>query len=156
MCPPLVPAEEQLPAAVFHGHNRIPKTYNTHMRDEVSDNNLHYIIKCLPRRKAPGPDMVPNELLRLLPEGVVQWIKHVLNRALQEGIFPTWWKDVVVTLMTKKAPAERMNNQRPVALCNTVYKLFSIIVNSRLTRAAEENSLIEPEQAGGRLHRDTV
>ena len=65
--------------------------------------------------------MLPNELLRMLPEGVVQIIKGVINRALQEGIFPLWWKDVVVTLMTKKAPAERLSNQRPIALCNTIY-----------------------------------
>ena len=60
-----------------------------------------------------------------------------------------------VTLMTKKAPAENLANQRPVALCNTVYKLFSIVLNSRLTRAVEENSIVEPEQAGGRRHRGT-
>ena len=83
-------------------------------------------------------------------------IKEVLNRAFKHGIFPPWWKEVVVTLMTKKAPAERLSNQRPVALCNTVYKLFSIVVNSRLTRAVEENSIIEPEQAGGRRHRGTT
>jgi hypothetical protein len=80
-------------------------------------------------------------------------IKAVINAALVDGIFPPWWKDVQVTLMTKKAPAERLSNQRPVALCNTIYKLFSIIINSRLTRAVEENAVMEGEQEGGRRRR---
>ena len=153
--PALEPAVTQLPAEVFDGHNKIPQEYDTHMRDELSDADLLHIIRILPRRKAPGPDSVPNELLRLLPTGALMHIKEVLNRALVQGVFPKWWKEVVVTLMTKKAPAERLSNQRPVALCNTVYKLFSIVLNSRLTRAVEENSVVEPEQAVGRRHRGT-
>ena len=85
-------------------------------------------------------------------------IKDAINQALTgvEEVFPTWWKEVVVTLMTKKAPAEQLSNQRPVALCNTMYKLFSMVLNSRLTRTVEENGIIEPEQAGGRKLRGTT
>ena len=154
--PPLEPATTQLPVEVFAGHNTVPKDYNTHMKDPLSDADLLHIIRTLPRRKAPGPDSIPNELLKLLPAGALLHIKNILNRALVDGIFPAWWKEVVVSLMTKKAPAERLSNQRPVALCNTVYKLFSIVLNSRLTRAVEENSILEPEQAGGRRHRGTT
>ena len=57
---------------------------------------------------------------------------------------------------TKKAPAERLMNQHPVVLCNTVYKLFSIILNSCLTRVVEENTVMEQEQAGGRRHYSTM
>ena len=151
--PPLIPAETFLPPEVFKGHNVVPEEYNTHMQEPISDNDLQFILKCLPRRKAPGPDVVPNELLCLLPPSVLLLMKNVINTALTKGIFPPWWKEVSVTLMTKKSPAANMANQRPVALCNTVYKIFSIVINSRLTRAVEENSIIEPEQAGGRRHR---
>ena len=154
--PPLQPVDQVMPPEVFKGHNQVPEGYNTHMRDEITARDLRHIIRSLPRRKAPGPDSIPNELLRLLPEGLLERIRAVINRALVDGIFPPWWKDVSVTLMTKKAPAEKLSNQRPVALCNTVYKLFSIVLNARLTRTVEENSIIEPEQAGGRRHRGTT
>ena len=151
--PELVPAKTFLPTEVFDGHNTIPEAYDTRMKEPLTDSDLSYVLKCLPRRRAPGPDRIPNELLRLLPPSVVTMMKNVLNDALVRGIFPPWWKDVSVTLMTKNAPGENMANQRPVALCNTVYKVFSIVINSRLTRAVEENAIIEPEQAGGRRHR---
>ena len=145
-------ADQALPPEVFQGHNQIPSDYITHLQDHITARDLRHIIRSLPRRKAPGPDMIPNELLRLLPEGLLERIRAVINEALGKGVFPPWWKDVSVTLMTKKAPAEKLSNQRPVALCNTVYKLFSIVINARLTRTMEENSIIEPEQAGGRRH----
>ena len=154
--PELQPASAFLPPAVFEEHNQIPDDYDTHLRDPLTPNDLLHIIRCLPRRKAPGPDLIPNELLRILPAGLLTHILTIINHALVEGVFPAWWKDVSVTLMTKKAPAENLSNQRPVALCNTVYKLFSIVVNARLTRAVEENAIIEPEQAGGRRHRGTT
>lgn len=151
--PPLTPATTFLPSAVFDGHNTIPDDYETHMQEPLSDGDLEYILRCLPQRKAPGPDVIPNELLRILPPSVLQLMKQVINDALVKGVFPAWWKAVSVTLMTKKTPAENMANQRPVALCSTVYKVFSIVINSRLTRAVEGNSIIEPKQAGGRRHR---
>jgi hypothetical protein len=148
--PPITPAVKFLPPATFTEFNKIPSTYNTHMRDPVTLTDLQHIIRCRTRLKAPGPDLIPNELLQLLPDGMVARIMAVINKALVDGKFPEWWKNVQVTLMTKKAPAERLSNQRPVALCNTIYKLFSIIINSRLTRAVEENAILEFEQEGGR------
>ena len=71
------------------------------MHDELTDADLLYIISTLPQRKALGPDSVPNELLCLLPTGVLHHIKEVLNRAFKYNIFPPWWKDIVITLMMK-------------------------------------------------------
>ena len=76
-----------------------------------------------------------------------------MNAALAKGRFPPEWKDVVATMMTTKAPAESPNNQRLVVLMNTIYKLFSIIINCRLTRIMEENGVIEHEQEGGQQYR---
>eukprot|EP00961_Rhodomonas_salina_P273230 3691744-Rhodomonas_salina.1 len=58
--------------------------------------------------------------------------------------------------MTKKPPPELLANQRPIALCSTTYKMFSIISNSCLTRAMEENGVIKDEQEGGRRNRSTL
>ena len=118
--------------------------------------DLQFLIRHLPRRKAPGPDGVPNELLQLLPDSFLHLIRSVINDALQKGIFPSYWKDTSYTLLTKKAPAALLTNQRPIALCNTMYKLYNIVINSRLTCMAEENSLLETEQEGGRRSRSTI
>ena len=81
---------------------------------------------------------------------MIEHLRTIVNRALVNGEFPEEWKDAHVTLLTKKPPAERLQNQRPIALCNTSYKLFSVIVNMRLTRTMEENGILQQEQEGGR------
>ena len=87
---------------------------------------------------------------------ILRRMHALINHALVKGETPTWWKQCVVTLMTKKSPPERLSNQRPVALLNTTYKLFSIVVNSRLTRISEETGIMEPEQEGGRKFRNCI
>mmetsp|Transcript_30073 Transcript_30073/g.61936 ORF Transcript_30073/g.61936 Transcript_30073/m.61936 type:complete len:319 (+) Transcript_30073:1059-2015(+) len=101
-------------------------------------------------------DGVPNELLQLLPSSLLLLLLQVVNDALTKGHSPPHWKDTVYMLLTKKAPAELLTNQRPMALCNTTYKLYNMVINSRLTCMAEENSLLETEQEGGRRNRSTV
>jgi hypothetical protein len=145
-----------MPEGVFTKHNKIPADYDTRLRTSLDMADLKYIIHSLPLRYAPGPDGVPNERLRFLPEAVLERILAVINLALTKGVFLSWWNDCAVTLMTKKAPPERLTNQRPVALLNTVYKIFSIVLNARLTRTMEENGILEPEQEGGRRQRNTI
>eukprot|EP00961_Rhodomonas_salina_P008554 116514-Rhodomonas_salina.1 len=58
--------------------------------------------------------------------------------------------------MTKKPQPELLTNQHPIALCSTTYKMFSIIINHCLTRAMEENGVIEYEQEGRRRNRSTL
>ncbi len=56
-----------------------------------------------PLRKAPTLGCVPIEV-HLLPDPImmVEQLQMVINKALIESTFPTWWKDVAVTLLTKK------------------------------------------------------
>lgn len=151
--PPLQTAKTFLGAAVFTSYNAFPANFHSRLQSSILQEDLDYMISRLPLRKAPGPDGVPNELLRILPAEAHLIIHHIINKALTTGVFPSSWKDTVVTLMTKKLPAELLSNQCLIALCNTVYKLFAIIVNSRLTTMMEEHGIIEPEQEGGRRRR---
>lgn len=61
--PQLQTAKSFLPAEVFNGFNSIPGSYDTHLRHKVTLDDLQHVIRCLPLRKAPGPDAIPNEVL---------------------------------------------------------------------------------------------
>eukprot|EP00961_Rhodomonas_salina_P182420 2462595-Rhodomonas_salina.2 len=154
--PPLEPASSFLPGEVFAGHNLVDSSYDSHLQEQVSEADFLHIVCTLPLRKAPGPDGIPNEVLCLLPPAVLDRMRAVVNTALTTGVFPKSWKDVEVTLMTKKAPAELLSNQHPIALCITVYKLFTIVLTSRLNSMVEENGILETEQEGGRRHCSTL
>ena len=65
--PKLEEATDFLPDCTFDRHNNIPANYNTHLQDELAREDLKYMIRTLPLRRAPGPDGISNEVLRCLP-----------------------------------------------------------------------------------------
>ncbi len=52
--------------------------------------------------KAPGPDGIPNELLKHLPEGVHQVIHKLFILMWMKGTTPKAWKKSQTVLLHKK------------------------------------------------------
>lgn len=104
--------------------------------------------KRAPKQSSPGPDGLPYSTWFLV-------FKHpsyhslacaVFNMALQQGIYPSSWKDTCVTLLPKKGDLQSLRNWRPISLINTDAKIFTRLLNARLVQAA--GSLINPFQTG--------
>jgi hypothetical protein len=72
-----------------------------------------------------------------------------VNDLLNGGELTDDWKGGLVRLLAKREPASQLENLRPVTLLNTIYKLFSGIVNYRLQRAMETRGVIEEAQVFG-------
>ncbi len=50
---------------------------------------------------------------------ILEHIRSVLNTAFTLSVFVPSWKDVTVTLITRRAPVGKSLNKRPVGLCHT-------------------------------------
>ncbi|KAG2192873.1 hypothetical protein INT47_006045 [Mucor saturninus] len=57
--------------------------------------------------------------------------------ALVEGIFRSSWRDSVMCLLPKKRDLSLLQNWRPISLINCDAKIFTRIINSRMTLAAD-------------------
>jgi hypothetical protein len=55
----------------------------------------------------------------------------------QETI-PSYWKHSNTVLLYKKGNPAQLNNQRPIALANTIYKLFTSTLTSLLSSYGEK------------------
>ncbi|MBW0497171.1 hypothetical protein O181_036886 [Austropuccinia psidii MF-1] len=73
-----------------------PLTFNKITKEEVSKN-----IGFLSQRKAPGPDKIPNELIKILKTTITDSLENFLNSCLQLGHFPRFWK-TETTVITQK------------------------------------------------------
>ncbi len=80
-------------------------------------------MRHLKNGKAPGPDGIPNELLKHLPEGVHQVIHKLSILMWMTGTTPKAWKESQTVLLHKKGSEHDLGNWRPIALANTLYKL---------------------------------
>ena len=65
--------------------------------------------------KSPGPDSIPNELLKHLPKGVHQAIHKMSILMWITGSTPKAWKESRTILLYKKGNEYELSKWRPIA-----------------------------------------
>ncbi|CAB3387087.1 Hypothetical predicted protein [Cloeon dipterum] len=84
-------------------------------------------------RKAPGPDNLQNEVVRLLWAALPDEITAFLNVCLELGSFPVAWKNSNLKLLYKgKGAVSDVNSYRGISLCCSLYNLLDRVMNNRL------------------------
>ncbi|KAJ9509925.1 hypothetical protein QJQ45_011465 [Haematococcus lacustris] len=107
--------------------------------------------------KAPGPDGVENEIIKMLPWEMRETIHQLFIIMWATGCTPTAWKTSDTCLLYKdKGQETDLNSYRPVGLANTVYKLWTSLITKTLSEYAEANGMLSKNQAGFRSHRNTT
>ncbi|XP_046666641.1 uncharacterized protein LOC124358384 [Homalodisca vitripennis] len=106
---------------------------------------------------APGPDGIPNAVLKVAIELHPDIFERVFTRCLQEGVFPTHWKRqrLVLTLKPGK-PAEEPSSYRPLCMLDTMGKILERIIADRLETWTEDPAGLTKAQFGFRKGRSTV
>jgi len=74
----------------------------------------------------------------------------VLNRSLQEGIFPDNWKEAIVVPIPKVRGTRKVEEFRPINKLPIYEKTLEIIVHRQLVDYLESNKLINECQSGFR------
>ena len=85
-------------------------------------------MRHLKNGKAPGPDGIPNELLKHLPEGVHQAIHKLFILMWMTGTTPKAWKESQTSLLHTKGNEHDLGNWRPIARAKTLYKLWTGVI----------------------------
>ena len=122
------------------------------LSDRCTYNNQ---LKSIKRGKTPGPDCVPNELLKILPEGWHDTIHSLFQIMWITGTTPEAWKVSVTSLLYKKGDPYLVANYRPIGLANALYKLWTSNVAYVTLHHALRHKIIHRCQEGGILGRDT-
>jgi len=112
---------------------------------------VHTAIRGLKVSKAPGPNGIPNRVLKHLPKRAVSLLAHVFNAVLRTHHFPQVWKHarVISILKPGKDPA-LPSSYRPISLLDTIGKLFEKILLARILYVVNERGLLRDEQFGFR------
>jgi hypothetical protein len=75
---------------------------------------------------------------------------NFFNFILNSGNFPTAWANDYLMVLHKKGNKYDPNNYRGISRSSCLGKLFTRIINERLSNFLTENSIIRPEQGGFR------
>lgn len=104
--------------------------------------------------KAPGSDLVTNELLKATLPVITPKLTDIFNEIIKTEKIPEDWTKSTITLLHKKGDKGDISNYRPISLMSNIYKVFSKIILSRITNTLEENQ--PKEQAGFRRNFSTI
>ena len=104
-------------------------------------------------KKSPGPDMIPNSVLRSLPIEIHECILRFFNNFFNSGRLPNSFGEIEMVMIHKKGDKSLPENYRGIALVNTLTKLFTSLICNRLTEWAQSNSKLPETQAGFRKGR---
>jgi hypothetical protein len=134
------------------------KTINTENKVDENDNKrllakitLYDIleqVKRSPKQSSPGEDGLGYQYLQVLfniPD-LKELLLELFNDALSHGRTPDSWKEIRVRLLPKKGDLTELKNWRPISLINCDAKIFTRILNDRMTRVASK--IIQQTQTG--------
>ena len=89
-------------------------------------------LSSLDVNSGPGIDGISNFYLRKCSFGLAKPLLLLINKSLNSGIFPDSWKTSLVRSIHKGGNKNNVKNFRPIALINTVPKLFEKLVTKKI------------------------
>ncbi|KAI0995005.1 hypothetical protein K3495_g13177 [Podosphaera aphanis] len=124
----------------------------------ITQQEIEKAPRKLPNDKAPGPDGIPNRLLKNCSKTLSKVLAELFNACLRLGYHPNKFKESTTIVIRKpqKPSYDTPKSYRPIALLNTMGKLLEKLVANRISDAAENYNLLPDEQTGARLKRSTI
>lgn len=114
-------------------------------------------VEKLRGKKAPGPDGLGSETVKVLFHIAPDYCVNVFNSLLSDGIFPRIWKKADLVLIEKgKKDACGQMTYRPVCLLDALGKVMEDLLRGRLIEEIDENGGLAENQYGFRARRSTI
>ena len=114
-------------------------------------------ISLLNNGKSPGNDNILNEYIKSTKHLFMPLYVGLLNSILDAGNIPESWSiDNICSIYKNKGDPLIPENYRPITLVSCLGKLFTSVLNNRLTRFLDEHELLSETQTGFRKDYSTL
>ena len=139
----------------------IPQIVTEDMNEILSSDfhawEVELALKQMVLLKAPGPDGMPPLFYQNFWELVSGDVIHDILCFLNSGSLPKSLNHTFITLIPKTKNPESVTENRPISLCNVLYKIFSKVLANRLKRVLPK-IILEHQSAflKGRLITDNI
>lgn len=151
---------ENIVHTLFPRHDRIEDEVNEEPTENINPftkEELKNAARSLQSRKAPGPDGIPSEVIRLIAENRPEFLLEMFNRCLMAGVFPEVWKRQKLVLISKgKGDPISPSTYRPLCMLDTAGKLLERLLKPRLQDAIIEGGGLSMRQHGFRAGMSTI
>jgi len=123
----------------------------------ITLSQVEMAIEKLSPKKAPGPDEIPNVVLKKCYNEIKEHLLLLAQESLETGHFPTIFKEstTLVLRKPKKPDYSKPNAYRPIALECTIGKVLESIMAETISYLTENHELLPANHFGGRPCRST-
>ena len=131
---------------------------NSDLVADVDPDILIRIVRSeLKNGKAPGIDNVYNDILKkAIDTSFCKLLARAFTISLKLGFILYVWKVAVLCILTKpNKPPSQTTSYRPISLLSAIMKLFERVIEKRLQKHLEDNSVFSKYQSGFRKSRST-
>ena len=135
----------------------IKHSLNDLINNPISIDEINEVRKKLKNNKSCGPDSVTNEFIKNCPPIVIDITAKLFNIVLDSGIIPKMWcLGYIIPIYKNKGSVDDPNNYRGITLLSCIGKLFTAVLNARLTKYLDGAGIIGEDQAGFRANYSTM
>ena len=119
--------------------------------DEISR-----VIISLKRNKSSGFDNIPADFFIDARDFIVPYLVHLFNKIFDNGVYPELWTKGMIVPIYKKGDKNNVANYRGITLINSMAKIFSLTLRTRLNKWCEDHNVLSDSQFGFRNNRSTT
>ncbi|MEW8547774.1 MAG: reverse transcriptase family protein, partial [Candidatus Thiodiazotropha sp.] len=136
---------------------------NMHLNDTdeilnsyITSDEIRKCINNLKNGKSAGGDHILNEYLKSTKEIFLPVYETLFNKIFDSGILPTSWLEGSITPIYKnKGNSSEPKNYRPITILSCLGKVFTAVLNNRLTNFLNNSNMLNENQAGFRKEYST-
>ena len=128
--------------------NVIPDKCDIPDQFHISKEDVESLLMKIDISKAPGPDGIPNWILRDLASLISGPLCAIFNSSIRDGSVPEIWKSANITPIPKiKQPRDITSDIRPISLTPILSKCLEKYIAHWILESIEDK--IDPNQFGG-------
>ena len=140
-------------------YNTMPNEneHNNELDVPITETEILEAANKLKTRKAVGGDGISNEQIKASVNTLKSTLSKIFNIVFNKGVIPTiWTQGIIKPIYKKKGAKNNPDNYRPITIISCMGKLFTSILNIRLTKYLEKRETIGEEQLGFRKNYSTI
>lgn len=104
----------------------------TMVLEATTEEEVMQIILSL-KTSAPGIDGIKSTHVKALANEITPILVHLINRMMDEGIYPEAFKTAIVTPINKSGKTTDISDYRPISVLTTFNKIAEKIIHTKIT-----------------------
>lgn len=117
--------------ANFSNNNTAGKPSNPQF---ATISEIAQIIKNNSNKISVGPDKIPNIIIKKLPINYIISLTRLINHCINNGYFPSAWKEGIIIPIPKKQGTLTPKDFRPICLTPSLGKILESVIYNRMKK----------------------